>query len=53
MIWKIIAAIVVFVLVVAGFHYADPGHEVSNMIVALVAFLGAALAFKYTPEDLL
>ncbi len=53
MIWKILAAVIVFLLVVAGFHYADPSHEIANVVVVIVAFVGAALAFKYTPEDLL
>ncbi len=53
MIVKILAAVIVFVLVVAGFHYADPNHEVANVIVVISAFIGALVAFKYTPKDLL
>lgn len=50
MIVKFLAAIVAFLLVVAGFHYTDP--EVSNLVVAIVAFIASYLAYKYTPAEL-
>ena len=49
MILKFVAAVVAFLLIVAGFNYT--GSDVSGLIVAIVAFLGAYLAFKYTPND--
>lgn len=49
MFWKLLAAVVAFLLVVAGFNYV--GANVDRIIVLIVAFIGAYLAFKYTPTN--
>lgn len=51
MLLKILAAVVVFVLVIAGFNYGDPGHQVNAVIRVLVAFVGAYIAFTYAPSN--
>lgn len=50
MILKFLAAVLAFILTVLGFGYADA--HVSGLVVAIVAFIAAYIAFKYAPSDL-
>lgn len=46
---KLFAAVLVFFLTVAGFHYA--GANVSGLVVAATGFVLGYLAFKAAPSE--